>query len=120
MTRAPDAGFTLIETLVALAILAMSAMALLSATEAHIRTIAALETRAAAQWVAENHLAELTVGAKPDADAAPMLGIALSITDTRSPTSDPDLEQVDLAASDRADAIVYARLTGFVVRGSEP
>ena len=80
MTRAPEAGFTLIETLVALAILAMSAMALLSATEAHIRTIAALETRAAAQWVAENHLAELSVGAKPDADAAPMLGIALSVT----------------------------------------
>ncbi|QDA36480.1 type II secretion system protein GspI [Paracoccus liaowanqingii] len=119
MRRAPDAGFTLIETLVALAILAMSAMALLGATEAHIRTIAALESRAAAQWVAENYLAELAVGADPDAEPAPMLGVSLSVTETRSPTSDPDLEQVDLAATDRADGRVYARLTGFVMRGAD-
>ncbi len=119
MTRTSDAGFTLIETLVALAILAMSAMALLGATEAHIRSIAALESRAAAQWVTENHLAELTIGAEPATDPDPMLGIAFTVTDTRATTSDPDLEQVDLVATDRGDGRVYARLTGFIVRWAD-
>ena len=70
MNRRGDAGFTLVETLVALAVLAMAAMALLGATQAHIRNIAALEARAAAQWAAENHLAELVIGAKPQAGVA--------------------------------------------------
>lgn len=117
MIRAPDAGFTLIETLVALAILAMSSMALLGATEAHIRSIGALETRAAAQWVTENHLAELSIGAVPDTDPAPMMGIDFTVSETRLPTEDPDLERVDLDATDRADGRVYSRLTGFVMRG---
>ncbi len=120
MKRAGDAGFTLIETLIALAILAMASMALLGATEAHIRTIAALESRAAAQWATENHLAELTIGAAPDAEPAPMLGHSFAIAETRSPTSDPGLEKVDLAATDLDDGRVHARLTGFILRGADP
>ncbi|MDQ1901649.1 type II secretion system minor pseudopilin GspI [Paracoccus sp. WLY502] len=116
MKRGGDAGFTLIETLVAMAVLAMAAMALLGATEAHIRNIAALEARAAAQWAAENHLAELVVGAAPQAGPVAMMGHSVRVTETRRPTSDPGLEQVDLAATDMADGQVYARLTGFVLR----
>ncbi|WP_234853200.1 type II secretion system minor pseudopilin GspI [Paracoccus everestensis] len=119
MNRRGDAGFTLVETLVALAVLAMAAMALLGATQAHIRNIAALEARAAAQWAAENHLAELVIGAKPQADPVSMMGHSIRVTETRSPTSDPGLEQVDLAATDMADGQVYARLTGFVLRIAE-
>jgi general secretion pathway protein I len=119
MNRSGDSGFTLIETLVALAVLAMAATALLGATEAHIRNIAALEARAAAQWATENHLAELVIGAKPEAGPVSMMGHSLLVTETRSPTSDPGLEQVDLAATDRADGQVYARLTGFILRSAE-
>lgn len=119
MNRAGDAGFTLIETLIALAILAMASMALLGATEAHIRSIAALEARAAAQWATENHLAELVIGAEPDAEPAAMLGHSFAVAETRSPTSDPGLEQVDLAATDLGDGQVYARLTGFILRGDD-
>lgn len=116
MTRRGDAGFTLIETLVALAVLAMSAMALLGATEAHIRNIAGLEARAAAQWAAENHLAELVIGAAPQPDPVSMMGHSVRVTETRSPTSDPALDRVDLGATDMADGRVYARLTGFVLQ----
>ena len=62
MRRGGEDGFTLIETLVALVVLATSGVALLGATEAHIARIGALETRAAAQWVAENYLAEVKLG----------------------------------------------------------
>lgn len=118
MNRGGDAGFTLIETLVALAVLATAAMALLGAIEAHVRNIAALESRAAAQWAAENHLAELAIGAAPGAGPVSMMGHDLRVTETRSPTSDPGLDRVDLVATDMADGQVHARLTGFVPRGA--
>ncbi len=118
MTRAPDAGFTLIETLVALAVLAMSAVALLGATEAHIARIADLESRAAGQWAAENMLAEITLGLQPAAMPAPMLGVSFAMAAAQTATSDPDLARVDVTATDVGDGRVYARLTGFVDTGA--
>ena len=112
--RSPDAGFTLIETLVALAILAMSAVSLLGATEAHIARINALESRAAAQWVAENYLAELTLGLTPSDGELKMNGVLFAVEVTRTPTKDPDLVQVDIVARDSVDGRDYGRLTGFI------
>jgi general secretion pathway protein I len=114
MTRATDAGFTLIETLIALAILAMTAVAMLGATEAHIARIAGLEYRAAAQWAAENYLVELTLGLEPEAPA-PMLGIQFDLQADMTATADPDLQRVDITATDAADGRSYARLTGFIL-----
>lgn len=116
--RSPDAGFTLIETLVALAILAMSAVSLLGATEAHIARIGALETRAAAQWATENYLAELTLGLTPSDTPLPINGILFTIEATRSATSDPDLERVDIVARETDDGRDYGLLTGFVDIGA--
>lgn len=112
--RSADAGFTLIETLVALAILAMSAVSLLGATEAHIARIYALETRAAAQWVAENYLAELTLGLTTSDGDTLMNGVLFTVEATRTPTQDPDLAQVDIIARDIVDGRDYGRLTGFI------
>ena len=117
MTRAPDAGFTLIETLVALAVLATSAVALLGATEAHIARIADLQSRAAAQWAAENMLAELTLDVPPDAAPEPVMGIAFDMAATTTPTGDPDLARVEITATDAGSGRVYARLTGFLDTG---
>jgi general secretion pathway protein I len=114
MTRSPDAGFTLIETLIALAVLAMTAVAMLGAVEAHIARIAGLEYRAAAQWAAENYLAELALGLEPLAPA-PMLGIQFEMIAEQSATADPDLQRVDITATDMADGRSYARLTGFIL-----
>lgn len=117
--RAPDAGFTLVETLVALAVLATSAVALLGATEAHIGRIADLEGRAAAQWAAENALAELSLGLPVDGPAEPMLGIALTLAVATTAGSDPDLSRVDITATETASGRTYARLTGFLDTGAE-
>jgi len=114
MTRHAEAGFTLIETLIALAVLAMTAVAMLGAVEAHIARISGLEYRAAAQWAAENYLVELTLGLKPEAQA-PMLGIQFDLQAELTATADPALQRVDITATDSASARSYARLTGFVL-----
>lgn len=112
--RSSEAGFTLIETLVALVILAMSAISLLGATEAHINRIAALENRASAQWVLENHLAELTLGLTPAQTPEAMNGAAYTVAENLVATQDPDLAQVDLTARGATDGRDYNRLTGFL------
>ena len=114
--RQPDAGFTLIETLVALAVLAISAVAILGAVQAHIARIGGLETRTAALWAAENYLAELSLNVQPLVQPAPMLGLGFSMDATVTPTADPDLSRVDIAASQ--GGAVYARLTGFIDTGA--
>ena len=119
MTRTPDAGFTLIETLIALAILAMTAVAMLGATEAHIARITALEYRAAAQWAAENYLVELTLGLEPEAPP-PMLGLQFEVLAAQTATDDPDLQRVDMTTTDTADGRIYARLVGFVLAEPAP
>jgi general secretion pathway protein I len=118
--RAPDAGFTLIETLVALAVLAMSAVALLATTQAHIARIAGLEARAAAGWVAENHLAEITLGLTPADAPPPMLGFSFAVSVDATATTDPDIQKLVITAADVADGRSLARLTGFVLAGPVP
>ncbi|HEV2080058.1 MAG TPA: type II secretion system minor pseudopilin GspI [Allosphingosinicella sp.] len=59
--RADPNGFSLIEVLVALMVLAVASVGLIGATEAYIDTVDAAEKRALAQWVAENKIVELTV-----------------------------------------------------------
>ena len=114
--RASEAGFTLIEALVALAILALSAVTLLGATEAHIARIGALETRAAAEWVVQNYLAELTLGTAANSQPDPMLGRRFRIAELRTATVEPSLQRVDLKAVGE-DGHSFARLTGFLDLG---
>jgi general secretion pathway protein I len=117
--RQPDAGFTLIETLVALAVLAISATTLLAATQAHIARIRGLEVRAAAAWTTENHLTELALGLQPPTSPPPMFGIPFTLAVEATATTDPDLQKLVITATDPADGRAYARLTGFVL-GAAP
>lgn len=112
-----DQGFTLIEALIALAILGMTAVALLSATEAHVARIGGLESRALAQLAAENHLAEIELGIAGDAGEAELLGYAFEITAERAATTDPDLARVDLTVTDAAGGAALRGFIGFVDTG---
>lgn len=54
-----DAGFTLLEVLVAMTILAVAATGLLAASGQSLAQMQMLEKKTQAQWVAENRLTEL-------------------------------------------------------------
>jgi general secretion pathway protein I len=116
-----DSGFSLIEALVALTILAFASIALLRAGEAHIVRIGDLEARAIAGWVAENRLAEIALA--PDrgdtlARDVDMLGRSWRIEQALEPTDDPELARVTLQVHEAGGRGAVARLVGFADLGS--
>lgn len=114
MTRpAQDQGFTLIEALIAMAILAITAVSFLRATEANIARITALETRASAAWIAQNRLAELDLRIVTTEGPVTMLGRDYTVAVTTTPTADPGLARVDIAVSG-PNGSAGNQLTGFV------
>ena len=118
--RGAAAGFTLIEILVAVAILAVALAATTRA--ASIATDGALETRERllATWAAQNQVAELRARRVFPAPASTRLdaeegGLALVIDETVSETANPTIRRVDLAVADARDpARVLTRLTAYV------
>lgn len=117
--RQHDAGFSLIEALVALVVLGVAGVTILSAVEAHARRIGALETRAVALLVAENHLAELTIGAAPLAEGitdVTMLDRRWTISQTLRETDDPALVEATLSVKAVTGQGGTAILTGFIDR----
>ena len=113
-------GFTLIEALVALTILAIASAGLIRATEAHVDQVRGLQTRTIAQWVAENHLIELQLdpaGLVDRTDRVEMLGRAWDVSVRAGPSEDPDLVTVTVAVSLQGARSSAAVLTGFVDTG---
>jgi len=113
-------GFTLIEILVAIAILAVALAATTRA--AGVATDGAFETRhrLLATWAAENRIAEMRarrIFPNPATTqySAEQAGLALAIEETVSETPNPTLRRVDLAVADARDPKrVLTRLTAYV------
>ncbi len=117
MTRSGEAGFTLIEALVAMAVLAMGAVSLLSATEGHSRRITELSDRVAARWAAEYRLSEARVGLPGTLGSVEVYGIEFDVQVTRRPTNDPDLQAVSVSSAiSGTDQVLYI-LDGYVDTG---
>ncbi|WP_315764273.1 type II secretion system minor pseudopilin GspI [Sphingomonas sp. Y38-1Y] len=116
--RAPNdatAGFSLIEALVALAILAIATVGLVRTVETHIDSTRAMEGRQAAMWVAENRLAEIE--ARIDgANEVEMMGRRWRIAVAERATDDPAIRRVriDVFESGARQASPLASLDGFV------
>jgi general secretion pathway protein I len=115
-------GFTLIEILVAVAILAVALVATTRA--ASIATDGALETRhrLLATWAAENRIAEVRARRLfPSAGStqyrATQAGLGLVVEENVSETPNPAIRRVDYSVSDARDAKrVLARLTAYVAQ----
>lgn len=113
LPRRGDAGFSLVESLVALAVLAIASTALLVASQGYVRRIVGLEDRALAQIAAENALAELQLGLPLEAEPAPLLGRRFGIEARAAPTDDPDLERIEIVATDLDTGARHAGFLGF-------
>ncbi|RJG13777.1 type II secretion system protein GspI [Pseudomonas cavernicola] len=127
----PARGFTLLEVLVALAIFALVAASVLTASSRSLQTAARLEDKTLAMWIADNRLSELQLAETPPADgrAQGKLDYAgrhwewLSLIES---TSEPTMRRVTLwvalsgergARGELKERAVLS-LTGFL--GAEP
>ena len=119
--RARRRGFTLLECLVALAVLAIALTAALAAVSNTIRNTERLREHTLAAWVAHNHLAELrTKGAFPE------LGIVEGQTEQSGvqwlwqqhtkATPNSMFRRVDVTVSRAGSEETLTRVTGFVFR----
>jgi len=121
MTPQPsEQGFSLIEALVALLVLAIGAAGLVRAAEAHVDSIRGLERRAGAQLVAQNRLAELGLPGASDTgpETVEMLGERWNVTVNETRTDDPDLVKVAVMVSDGSDRAPLITLDGFRDKGT--
>lgn len=111
-----DDGFSLIEALVAMAVLAVGAVSLLAAVETHAARVTDLSDRIIARWVAENRLTALRLDL-PDLPArVAMMGQDWNVATDTAPTADPALVEVTIRAG--KDDATLAMLTGFIDAGS--
>ena len=114
--RHPETGFTLIETLVALTVLAVGAMTLLTGVERHADASRTLADRVVARWVAENALAATTLGLDPAPRWTSALGVDWAVRLDQRPLPGTGLSAVTARVADAAegpDANLVA-LTGYV------
>ena len=124
MSRNAGAGFTLIEVVVALAILAVAMGALISGMARYADNASHLREKTLALWVAHNRLTEIglepawpAVG-KSDGDAE-MAGVEWRWDATVSETPDPRVRRVDITVRPKGREGDSAALSSFIAeRGS--
>lgn len=110
-------GYSLMEAIVALFVLAVASTGLLVALQAHVDGVRGLEDRITAQWIAENRLAELAVG-EPEVERVRMMGDDWIVRAARSATADPELQAVEVSVTRAGAPSPSARLKGFVDAGA--
>lgn len=118
---AQDSGFSLIEAMVAMAVLAIAAVGIIAAAQAHIDTVRGLERRASAQWVAENALVEAEAGL-PDGGSSgrdqTMLAWHWQVRRVLQSSDDPDMRQIVIEVRAPGEASPTVSLRGFVDAGT--
>lgn len=115
-------GFTLLEVLVALAVLGLSLGALVQAGSEQAATVDHLRQRTFAEWVAANRLAELRMETEwPEPGvrrgSAPMGRSEWHWTMEVSETADPEMRRIDVSVmAEPGDATPVVTLSGFAGR----
>lgn len=118
-------GFTLIEVLVALAILATALAAASRLAVMMTDSSAELRQRLLAGWVAQNRLAELQArrawpGVGMRSGESEQAGLKLTWRETVSTTPNPLFRRVEISVGESEhDDYALARLTGFVARAED-
>lgn len=113
------AGFTLIEMVAAIAVVAIALGAIIGGMARYAENAAYLRTRTLALWVAHNELTELTIGRKwPDIGErngdSTMAGASWKWKITIKETEDPHLRRADIEVSAPRDKKPAAKLSAFL------
>jgi general secretion pathway protein I len=120
---ARNAGFTLLETLVALAILAVALGAVLRATGGSTNHAEDMRIRLLADWVAQNHLALhaargdwISIGIQNGEET--QAGIRLLWKEEIISTPNPAFRRIEISVSDPSEGgdHVLRRLSGYLVQ----
>lgn len=95
-------GFTLIEVVIAVAVISIGLIALMKTTGTITRNTAYLNDKTVAMWVAQNAMAEFELGdeglsKKTAKGSEEMAGITWYWTRTIEETQDPDMRRVEIA-----------------------
>ncbi|MFN3579299.1 MAG: type II secretion system minor pseudopilin GspI [Pseudomonas sp.] len=126
--RSRNSGFTLLEVLVAMTILAVALAALIKGGSDHSRNTLYLQERTLAHWAGQNVLAEYEAGMRPvaqgnrsgDVEMGPFrYGYRVDITDyvPQAPIVLPAVKRIDvrLWMLDRGEQEQRAVVSGFVL-----
>ena len=120
-TRQKRFGFTLIEVVVALAVITIGLSAVIKATGIVTKNTAQLNERTIAMWVAQNAMAEFELDLEGDADketkgTEEMAGVEWHWNKTIEDTQDPDIKRVEIQVrrESKSSAQVYATLVSLL------
>lgn len=117
-------GFTLIEVIIALAVLAFAMGALITGMARYADNAAYLREKTVALWVAHNRLTEIDLEpawpplGKSDGDVE-MAGAEWRWFVTVSETPDPDVRRVEIRVQAKGHATEAAVLSSFVARAGK-
>lgn len=109
-------GFSLIEVLVAMTILAVAGVALIETGQHHADRLEHLEVSLIADTIAANRLVELRLspaGAEVP-QSVDMAGWTWRVETRLGKTSDPELDQVTIEVFRQTDHAPSGQLTGFI------
>lgn len=120
----PQRGFTLLEILVALTVLAIALSASLAAVSQYTKQVAELKQRTVAHWIAMNEITRLRVteawsnsGSKRGKQSMANTDWAWQYTITKPPgldTSKVDMRQVTIEVTLDGEEKILATLTGYL------
>jgi general secretion pathway protein I len=120
-------GFTLLEVLVAVAVLALALTAIISGGASYARTAGVMREKTLALWVAHNRLAELDLQPSfpqvgQSSDNVTMGGIDWTWRAQVQETQDPTLRRVDISVERKSEQQkhVYAELSSFMSCSGKP